>query len=236
MAGDWKYGIGTELGALDVSGDGGFSSQLGPIKFDASLSPSEIIDYLTSTFSINGFASKNKYTINYRIWRLELGDTVSGTLPVSDLKIDFALTQTSQGADVNFEYILNTQPDSLWSCLIGLYHVSQEYKTSTNIFDKRLLSSHKGADWTDLYIGIKNQYALSETLVWENSFRIGAGGSDGYSAFNSSLVKTWSPAWETSLALNVASFDYQNGEPIEQNFYLYNATETTFNVGITYLF
>jgi len=236
IASDWKYGIGTELGALNVTGYGGYGTQAGPIKFDASLSPSEVAEYLTSAFSINGFASNNKYTVNYRVWLLELGDTVSGVLPERDTQVDFTLTQTSKGGDINFEYPFNEQSKNVWSGVVGLYHVSQEYKSSINVFNKELLSSKKSADWTDFYIGIKNQHAFSETLVWENSVRIGAGGSDGYAAFNSSLVKTWTPSWETSLVFNVASFDYQNGEPIDQSFYLYDATESTFNLGVRYLF
>lgn len=236
IADNWRYGVGTELGALDISGDGGYNSQVGSIVFDASLSPSDVIDYLTSTLSIKGFASNNKYTINYRIWLLELGDTVSGAIPNNDIQVDFELTQTSKGADINVEYFFNNQSKNMWSGIVGLYHVSQEYELNISLFNQQVRYSKKSADWTDIYIGIKNQHAFSETFVWENYVRLGAGGSDGYGAFNSTLVKTWAPSWETSLGLNIASFDYQRGETNSQSFYLYDARETTLNIGITYLF
>lgn len=62
---DWKFGIGTGIFALNLDGDTGFDTVLGPVDLETDLDTSEIQDLLDSAVGLGGFASKGKWLLRF---------------------------------------------------------------------------------------------------------------------------------------------------------------------------
>ncbi len=238
-AGDWSYGFGAAAGFLDVSGDGGFNSKLGPIEFDASLEPDEVFDYLDSFLGLGGFASNGDITVTYSYGKLELEEDVSatrGVLPGVALSGVAELEFSTVGADILVNYAFAKSERAVWSVIGGVRYTDQEYDVKLTINNNQVFNGSVDDDWTDAVIGVSYTYGFSPTLSWSTQLDYGFGGSEGTTHFSTGLAKVLGKHWLAKFALAVKDIEYEEGDKGDADWYFYDATETTLGGTLLYLF
>lgn len=234
MAGDWKYGIGTGITALDVDGDGGFASASGAaLDFDASLSPDEVNEYMESAFGLAGMATNGDWTITAAAGALELEEDVDiqGASGSGNFEINFETV----GAEVLANYTFSRSGKSTWGAIGGVRYTSQEYKgTWTGGVGSGSRSVDE--DWTDAVIGLSYGYAISPTLVWSSQVDYGVGGSEGTTHASTGISKVFGENWLVRGYVDVKEIEFENGNRGDADWFLYDATETKLGVAFMYLF
>ncbi len=235
-ADDWTYGIGTGIGALSISGDAGFHTQAeGPIEFDASLDPSEVFDYVSSSLSFAGFITNQVYTFNYSYMRLELEDDVGLTLPDGDAGVA-TVKQITTRFDLSGEYKFYNRGRNAFSVFGGLYNYEKEYEAKLVVSNQAVFDGSVDSDWTDFYVGLKQSYAFSKSFHWHNKFRVGAGDSDSFWGVNSTVVEMFSENWAGTFTLDYVNYDYENGNRGDEDWFFYDASEASAGIGLMYVF
>lgn len=230
----WVFGIGTGIQALDVDGDGGFNTPLGPVDFDASLKPGDFREYTESAFGFGGFAKKGDITIKYSIWRLELEEDVSAIQGANSGVID--LTFTTAGAEVLVDYKFSKSGKNAWGVIGGIRHTDQEYEAVLTINGTKQFSGSVDDNWTDLVVGLSHSYAISPTLSWNTQVDYSAGGSEGVTHFNTGISKIYNGKWMVTGAIDFKDIEFEEGDRGDSDWYLYDAKETTMGVSVLYLF
>lgn len=231
---DWKFGIGTGFFALNMSGDIGFDTALGPVIVEADLDTSDISDALESAIGIGGFAAKGKWQFNFSFATMELEAGVSGTglmgVPVAAL-LNFEATVVDLGASYRFA----VTGKHAWNVLFGGRFIQHEYNVGLTVGATALARTIDN-DYTDAIVGIAHAYPFSEKVAWTNHIDVGIGDSESQFKVNSGI------AWQVAkpVLLNfyaqIQSLDLQTGSPGSSDFYLYDADEFGVGVGILFTF
>lgn len=231
----WNFGIGTGVSSLDVSGDGGFNTALlGPVDFDASLEPDEVVDYMESALGLAGFAKKGDITITYSIGRLELQEDVAASYGAVNGEID--LTFESIGAEVLVDYAVIKSGDLSVGVIGGFRYSEQEYDVKLSVAGAKVFEGSVEDDWVDAVIGASLSYAISPTLSWSAQVDAGFGDSESTSHFNTSIGKVLGTSWLLSGSIDFKAVEYEEGDRGDSEWYLYDADETTIGIGVLYLF
>jgi len=229
---DWKFGIGTGFFGLNVDGDVGFDTALGTIVLDAELDNSDVRDLTESAFGFGGFFAKNRWQILYAVSHLTLEDSADG------------VTQggASASADVTFDalfieiagvYGFARSERNALGLLFGGRHVSHEYDLDVEVGAS---SADRSLDesWTDALVGLTHTFRFSPKLAWASRADAGFGGSEGTLSAQTGL--NWQVAEILMLSFygKGTAHDFENGDPGDSDYYLYDATE--FGVGVGFLF
>jgi hypothetical protein len=235
----WKFGIGTGFFSLNIDGDAGFSTirDFGPVTaetpilLDASLDSDEVRELMESGFGLGGFAVKDKWHIGYSLGRLELEDTLGGTTD-GGTTVAATTTFTAFGGEVTAAYRFAMTGKHAWSVLGGLRHTKHEYDfglTVGGVTGTRNLDN----DWTDVLVGITHGTQLAKKWSWSNELNGGFGGSEGTYYFKSSANWKFAKSWALGFYGKYTSIEFENDDPGDPDWYLYDADE--FGLGFNIL-
>ena len=230
---DWTFGIGTGIASLDVDGVGGFNTELfGPVEFDASMKPDEIREYTESAFGFGGFAKKGDLTITYSLGQIELQEDVSAERGGNTGKFD--ITFTTAGAEVLAQYTFSKSGTTGWAAIGGLRYTSQEYEGEMTINGTQIFDSTIDDEWADAVIGLGHTYVISPTTSWSSQIDVSSGDSEGTRHLNTGINWIYNENWVFRGSVDVKDIEFQEGEPGDTDFFLYDADET--NVGASFLY
>ncbi|RLA41655.1 MAG: hypothetical protein DRQ64_01770, partial [Gammaproteobacteria bacterium] len=110
---NWNFGIGTSFFALNVEGDVGINTQLGPSVTKLDLDFDDVNNAMDSAAGIAGFAQKGDWKINYALGKLKLeGET-------GPRRLSF----TTSALDINLEHPLSVKGLSIYA---GLRYTDHE--------------------------------------------------------------------------------------------------------------
>lgn len=230
----WKFGIGTGISLLDVDGDAGFNTPVGPVLFDASMTSDEVREYTESAFGFGGFAKKGDWTITYSIFQMDMEDTLSAEQGgnTGDLTVTF----TATGAEVLTKYRFSKTAKNSWEAIGGLRYTGQEYGAELEINNVTVFDGSVDDNWLDLVVGISNIYVISPTLLWTSQLDYGLGGSEGTIHFNTGVSKILNKSWMIRGAVDVKDIEYEEGNPGDSDWFYYKATESTAGFSFMYMF
>lgn len=226
----WKFGVGTGIFALNVDGDLGLNTSVGPSLSKLDLSTSDLQEVMDSAFGIAGFMAKDKWKINYTISQLTLAGDQNAEVSNGGFSYKADMEFEISGLDLNVEYKLNPS----WSTYLGVRHTTHDIEFNYS-GDNQVIDTDIENDWTDLYVGLSYSKAFSKTMLWHTSVDIGAGDSEGSTTFNTGVTWLFSPSWATTLYAKHYSVEYENGSAGDEDWYLYDASEFGAGLGITYL-
>jgi hypothetical protein len=233
VADDWKFGIGTGLSFLAFSGDGGFQTKAGTADFHARMAPNEVREITESAYGVIGFAEKGKWTINYLAGRLELGEDI--TVQRGADTGDFDITYTREAAEVLVDYAFSNSDKTTWSMTGGIRYSSQDYDGKISINGTKVFDDSAGEDWTDAVVGIVHDYAISPTTSWTSRVNANFGESEGGYQINTRVNWLYGEHWEFRTFVDYREIDFQQGDPGDSDYFLFDAEEIRFGGVFLYL-
>ncbi|MEZ5557692.1 MAG: hypothetical protein R3E86_04005 [Pseudomonadales bacterium] len=234
----WTFGIGTGLQRLNAKGDVGFTSARGAETGSIDLTPEDFNDLMESAFGFQAFAAKGKWRFNLTYGNLALEDKSQ----VSILGLP-ALTTTFK-QDVEFGEITAAYQIAT----LGAHHFGVLGGVRTTRHDYSLtiapppnssagtLRRNLDDDWTDVLLGLTHAVALSDKVSWNNSVAVGFGGSDSYWSARSALGWQFARSWNAGLFIEYRNIDFENGNPGDNDWYLYDVDEWGPGISIAYVF
>jgi hypothetical protein len=236
----WKHGIGTGLFALNVKGDTGFTTALGPVELEADVNFDELREVLESAFGVGGYAAKGKWTLLYSAFQLSVEDSISGTGPLRN-PASAGLDATYTGGEFAAAYRFAVTGKHAWSVLGGIRYLKHEYDFGVAIDNDppnppATLTRNIDEDWTDLLVGLTHATRLGDRWTWSNRLDAGFGGSEGTYFFNTSFNWQFTKSWALSLYGQITSIDFENDNPGDPDYYLYDADEFGPGLNILYTF
>jgi hypothetical protein len=230
----WSFGIGTGISALDVDGVGGFDTASGPVEFDASMKPDDMNEYAESAFGFGGFAKKGDVMITYSVGQLELQDDVS--VEQGGNTGEFEITFTTAGAEVLAHYTFSRSEKTAWGVIGGVRYTSQEYEGELTINNTVVSDSSVDDEWTDAVVGLSHAYAFSPTTSWSTQVDVSSGDSEGTSHFNTGINWIYGENWVFRASVDVKQIEFQQGDPGDSDYFLYDADETKLGGSFSYVF
>ena len=140
---------------------------------------------------------------------------------------------TGSGAELAATYRFAVTGKNAWSALFGARYTKHEYRFDLDI-GANAFTREIDQDWTDALIGITHARPFSQKWVWSNRLDLGVGGSEGTVSFNSGLQ--WQAANHFAMVIFAknTAVDFENGNPSDDDWYLYDVDE--FGVGLTFLY
>ncbi len=238
QGGEWVFGIGTGPQLLNAEGDVGFTSARGAERGSINLSPGDFNDLMESAFGFHSFAARGKWRLQLIYGNLALEDetevSVRGLPPL----------RTTFQQDVEFgEFTVGYEVANLrgnrFGVLAGVRTTRHDYSLET----APPANSTAGAlrrslddDWTDALVGLTHVLALSEKISLRSSAAAGFGGSDSYWFVRSVLGWQFARSWKAGLSFEYRGIDYENGDPGDSDWYLYDVNEFGPGLIITYVF
>jgi hypothetical protein len=237
---EWQFGIGTGFFGLNIDGDVGITTALGPVDLDASMTGDEVRDLLESAFGFGGFAAKGKWAILYAGTYLELEDTITGVGPLGS-PVSSTVTFTQHGAEVAAAYRFALKGKNAWSVLGGLRYTKHEYDLGLSIDNDppnppAELARNIDHDWTDLLIGLTHARQINDRWTWTNRLDAGFGGSDGTFFYNTSFNWQFAESWAMGIYGQITSIDFENDNRGDPDWYAYDANEYGLGLSILYTF
>jgi len=232
----WTFGIGTGINSLWVKGDQGWNSLLtgGPVTLNLDLTPNDIQDAMKTAFGFGGFAARGQWKILYSLKYMELeGDgngTTPGGIPVY-AKSNFKVS----GATVAGVYQFAKTGKGVWGALGGVRYTKQKLTNSLTVGGSTAqneISQH----WTDVVVGLTNNYYFSMAWAWNTQVDAGFGGSNGTYHINTGPTWRFAQSWVAGAAVDYTDNNFENGSRGDPDWYLYKPTETAVGLSITYLF
>jgi hypothetical protein len=238
----WKFGVGTGFFGLNIDGDAGFSTirDFGPVTagtpvlLDASLDSDEVRELMESAFGLGGFAAKDKWLIHFSVGQLELEDSLSGTTE-GGTDVSATTTFTGSGAEVSAAYRFAVTGKHAWSVLGGLRHTKHEYDFGLTI-GAVTGTRNLDHDWTDVLVGLTHGTQLSDKWTWGNNLNAGFGGSEGTYFFNTSFNWQFAKSWALGFYGKITSIEFENDDPGDPDYYLYDADEFGLGFNVLYTF
>ena len=214
---NWSFGIGTSFFALNVEGDVGINTQLGPSVTKLDLDFDDVNNAMDSAAGIAGFAQKGDWKINYALGKLKLeGETGPRRLSFS-----------TSALDVNLEHPLSITGLSIYG---GLRYTDHELDFKGPVINRSL-----DEDWVDVYVGLAYVMAIAPDITWSTRVDIGGGGSDGSATFNTGINWEFSEQWLATFYGKYYTVEYENGSKGDSDWYLYDNDEFGLGLGISYL-
>lgn len=234
LAEHWKFGIGTGLYGLAITGDGGFNTALGPVEFDADLDSGDVRDVLESAVGFGGYAKKDAFTITYSLGTLELENDVSamrGDLS-GNLKVNYEATK----AEVAVDYAFIKEGRNSFGILVGLRYTKKKFNTDLIIDGVPSFSSSVDEHWTDLLLGITHSYPMSQTRVWTTRADVGFGGSEGSLFFDTGMTWAFSKSFAARFYGSIISHDFEEGDKGDPDWFFYDVNEYGLGISLIYNF
>lgn len=234
----WNFGIGTGLQRLNAEGDVGFTSARGAETAAIDLAPDDFGDLMESAFGFKAFAARGKWRLNLAYGNLALEDKAGfsvGALPSLTTQVQ----QEVEFGELAVAYEFASLGENRLGLLAGLRTTSHDYSldiapppNSPGPTVRRDLDD----SWTDLLIGLTHALPLSERVLWNTSVVAGLGGSESYWSARSALGWQFARSWDLAFFLEYHAIDFENGDPGDSDWYLYDVDEFGPGISITYLF
>lgn len=231
LADDWQFGLGTGLYRLEIDGDTGFNTRLrGPVEFDASMDSDEVADVMESGAGINVIARNGDWTIVLGHAQLELQDDVKGNVGAVTAELD--VTFEGSSSELSAEYTFAKSGDNTFGVLFGAVRTSQEYTAEISGAGATFEGTAED-DWVDVIVGFTHSYAINSTTIWSSRVDVG---SEGRRFFNTGVTWILTENWSTRLYASATQYDYEEGSEGDDDWYMYDATESGFGLGVAYMF
>lgn len=231
-ADEWRFGIGTGFFGLNVDGDVGFDTALGTVVLDASVDNGQIRDLTESAFGVAGFAATGKWQILYSVGHLGLEDSSSGQTGIGAIPTSAEIKFDVLFAEVAGVYGFAKTDRNAWGFLFGGRHISHDYDFELAI-GAQALDRSLDQSWTDAIVGVTHAFQFTPKVAWATRLDVGAGGSDGTVNLQTGIN------WQVAKALALSFYgkgtanDFENEDPGDPDYYLYDVDE--FGLGIGFL-
>ncbi len=230
---EWYYGIGLGLFRETATGDLGFDTKIaGHVKLDIELNQEDIDNVKGAAAGFGGYATDGNWTITYAFVQAAYVEdttytTSEDTFVQSDVDADSTNAEITVGRNIfKSEHII-------LGILGGVNYTAHAYSFDLKIND---LEHDLELDnsWTDVLIGANLSIPISRKWIWNNTCKIGFGGSNG--SFFGSTGVTWSFAkhWSAGVLAKYSAVDYENGKQGDSDWYLYDMD--VYGYGLTIFF
>jgi len=221
-ADEWKFGLGTGFSALSLDGDIGFEAPVaGTIIADVDLDNSDTSDMFESGFGFAGYAAKGKWKILYGVGTLTLEDSDA------TVKAEWDRTQFEAAGVYTFAKTGNHS----WGALFGVRNVGHEWTITSGMEKIKVDES-----WTDGLVGVTHGVPFSEKWSWSTRLDGGFGDSEGTTMFTTGINWHVGSHWLFNLNAKLTNIEFENGDPGDSDYYLYDVDETTIGIGFLYNF
>jgi hypothetical protein len=235
---DWHFGLGTGFFGLNIKGDTGFTTAIGPVDLDTDLNTSEVSDLLDSAAGLGGYAAKGKWVLGYSVSQLKLEGTVAGTGPLGNPASALASFEF-MGAEFTAARRFALKGKHAFSVLGGVRHSKHEYNFGLAIDNNppnppATFNRDIDQDWTDVLVGLTHGTRLSDKWTWGNRIDAGFGGSEGTYFLKTSFGWEFANHWALHLYAQDTSIEYENDNRGDPDWYLYDADE--FGAGVNVLY
>jgi len=234
QAGDkWKFGIGTGFFALNLDGDLGLDTISGPVTLDVDLDNSDVSDLVSSAFGLSGFAAKDKWTILYSVSYLELEGDGNGLIGATPVSVDSTFEATKASASGVYHFAKTG--DNTWGALFGLEFTKHDVENDLVIggAPSRREFDHS---WTDGVVGLTHAYAITPKVSWSSRIQGAFGGSEGTFLLNTGINWQAAKHWRLTFYGQRNAVDYENDDPGDPEYYVYDIDEFGAGFGVTYIF
>jgi hypothetical protein len=221
-ADEWKFGLGTGFSALSLDGDIGFETSAGTFVGDVDLDNSDTQDMFESGFGFAGYAAKGKWKIHYAIGTLTLEDSDAG------VKAEWDRIQAEVATVYNFAKTGNHN----WGALFGVRNMDHEWK----ITGAAVETINIDESWTDGLVGLTHGVPFSDKWSWSTRLDAGFGDSEGTTMFVTGINWHVGSHWIFNLNAKLTAIEFENGDPGDADYYLYDVDETTVGIGFLYNF
>jgi hypothetical protein len=223
---------------LNIDGDLGFTSALGPVDLGAELDTSEIQDLLDSAAGLGGYAAKGKWVLQYSAGQLKLEDSLTGTGPLGNPASAEASFKAVAG-EFSAAYRFALTGKHAWSVLGGVRYIKHEYDFGLSIDNDppnppAALTRNIDQDWTDGLVGLVHSTRLGDKWGWSNRLDAGFGGSEGTYFFKTSFAWQVAKSWALGFYAQNMSIEFENDDRGDADWYLYDADE--FGAGFNVLY
>ncbi len=230
-ANDWQFGVSLGLQALNMEGDIGLGTLAGgSVETDFDLDYDDIDNAMEDAFGLSGFAQKGQGKINFAFGVMELVGEADSDLPLLGTNLASELSWKKSVADVNFEYLFENSPFSMYA---GLRYTEHEIDLEVTL-GMLTIGREIEEDWVDFYVGLGYALPIAENIVWSTKVDAGAGGSDGSYTVKTGLNWRFCEQWIASFNGKWYSVDFENGSKGDPDWYVYNAEEFGLGLAITY--
>ena len=235
QASSWSFGIGTGLKRQNVDGEIGFTSSRGPETGDIDLAPDNFDDLMDSAAGFVLSASKDKIRINASFQQVRLLDESTTVIadPLPPLVSSFQ--QDISQADVSVNYRLAVKGRNVWGLQGGVRWTEHDYDVRIGIGSAQTLRTITES-WMDAVVAVTYARVVNQKLVWASRLGAGAGDSESYWNFNTSLNWQTGSHWTTSLFIDYMKIDFENDSPGDPAWYKYKADEWGPGLGFLYTF
>jgi hypothetical protein len=225
---EWYFGIGTGPQLLNVEGDIGMNTALGPVDLDVDLDPEDISDLTKTAFGLGGYVTDGKWMIQYSVGRLELEDESSSgsrTGGTVNAEVEFDIT----GAELTVGYPIYKRDTMMLRAYTGARYTRHEFDFSITGTGFSGGSRSKSIDesWTDVLIGLSANVPFAEKWDWSIKADAGFGGSEGTYVAYTGLTWRFYGHWSGTLFGKYAAVEYENASRGDADWYLYDMDETT---------
>jgi len=174
---EWNFGIGTGPQMLNISGDIGMDTALGPATLDVDLDPDDMADLTETAFGLGGYATDGKWMIQASAGKLQLeedgarGTRTGGTLSA---EIEFDIT----GAELTVGYPIYENDAFILRPYTGLRYLRHEFDATITGTGFAGGNRSKSIDesWTDVLIGLSADVPFAEKWNWNIRADAGFGG------------------------------------------------------------
>jgi len=229
----WQYGLGTGILALNIEGDTGFATPLGPLIVSNDMDWEDLSNILETLVGVNGFARKGAWTVTYGFQSMKVGGTNSGTIPMVATPASVAATLEVTFAEVAVAYTFAQSGMNFWGVRGGLRYIEHEYDANVTV-GMANFTENVDQDWTDFVVGLTHARPLSKRVAWTSRADIGFGGSEGTWTVNSGI--NWQLHEHFAIALfgQYSGVDFENGSPGDPDWYLYDNDEFGLGCGFMY--
>jgi hypothetical protein len=234
---EWEFGIGTGLAAMKTDGDMGFNVDLagiGPVTVDASLSPSDIMDYMDTALGLGVFATDGKWMIQGAFGKLKLADEPKTTVGANTIAADFSFDVTTGELTVGYPFY--SGDGIILRGYTGFRYIRHELDNKVVVNSVTRIDRNIDNNWTDGLIGLSADLPFAENWSWNTKFDAGFGGSEGSYYVNSGIAWKFSTHWSTTLFAQYYAIEYENGNKGDADWYLYDVDESTLGLKIAYVF
>lgn len=229
----WNFSAATGIFALNIEGTQGINvNGIGPIELDVDMDFDDVLDYNESGFGLTLSAAKGDWKYGFTFAHLGLEGSESGVdgtaTPVSG-----ELLFEADTLEVSANYTFKKYDRGMVGVIGGLRYYKHAFEGEITR-GLTTVKRDKDFEWTDVYIGITHAHAFDRSWSWSSQVDIGGGGSDFAYMLNTGVNYKINEKWMTRLYAQNLAFDYENGSKGDDDWYLYDADEFGFGLGINY--
>jgi hypothetical protein len=229
----WKYGLGTGLFGLNMTGQFGYSTPFGSPEISGTLKSSQFKRYADSAYGFTAFATKDKWTVLWRYSHMKLDDTLSARLLTGE-GLAGHLGFKGDVGELDGIYQFATLDQHQFGGLAGVRYTHQELNTS--IPGSPNNSSDVSAHWIDGVFGLTHQVPVSPTVTWHNRVDLAAGADNWAYHANTGLRWGFAKNWAADFYGDFQKTDYERNDRGQPGWYLYRVKEFGVGAAVNYSF